>query len=162
MQRMVGLVEKFRGRLPPEVVARFQAKIHEAMERGGASAAASGNIDALFSSMLGGSASAPTSAAAPPAGAGASGTTGTMPAPFDPPEAPSASHGRHSRRDDQIEHISMPSSAAETVNVPAPYDADAGSGLLERLGLRGKSLLVLLLVLLAIAMGIAFLLRRHG
>ncbi len=159
MQRMVGLVERFRGRVPPEVVARFQAKIHEAMERGGASAAASGNIDALFSSMLGGSVRSPSPAATPPAGAG---TAGTTPAPFDPPEAPSPSHGRPSRRDDQIEHISMPSSAAEMANVPAPYDSDAGSGLLERLGLRGKNLVVLLFVLLAIAMGIAFLLRRHG
>ena len=160
MRRVIGLAEKFRGRVPPEVVARFQAKVHEAMERGGASAAASSNVDALFSTLSG---SAPPSSSGPAGGGFAAAAAPTTPAPFDPPEPPRpATQSRGSRRDDAIEHISMPSSAAEAANVPAPYDADAGSGVLERLGLEGRKLLALVLVLLAMAMGIAFLLRRHG
>jgi hypothetical protein len=69
---------------------------------------------------------------------------------------------RRSTRVDAIEHITMPPGAPETANVPAPYDADAGSGLLERLGIRGRKLFALVLVLLAMALGIAFALRRLG
>ena len=155
MKRVAGLVEKFRGRVPPEVLARFQAKIHEAMERGGASAAASANVDAMFSTLTG-SGGAP----APPA-AGSAGTS-PPPAPFDPPEVAPVSPGRRSRRDDASAHISMPSSAAEAAGMPRPYEAEASTGLLEQLGLRGRKLLALVLVLLALALGIAFLLRRLG
>lgn len=164
MKRALGMVEKLRGHVPPQVVARFQEKIHQAMERGGVSAGASANVDAVlaslndpsrpFPSMSAGSAVTPGDAGSPPAG--------TTPAPFDPPEPPSPVRGRRSRREDAIEHITMPASAAEAANVPAPYDADAGSGLLERLGIRGRKLFALVLVLLAMALAIAFVLRRLG
>jgi hypothetical protein len=157
MKRAMGVVEKLRGHVPPQVVARFQAKLHEAMERGGASPGASANLDAVLASLTDPSRPVPVVV---PGGSGAS-SGGSTPAPFDPPEPPSPVR-RRSSREDAIEQITMPSSVAEAANVPAPYDADAGSGLLERLGIRGKKLLALVLVLLAMAIGIAFLFRRNG
>jgi len=157
MKRVVGVVEKLRGRVPPEVVARFQAKLHDAMERGGASAAASANVDAMLSSLLD-----PSAAPRPPAAPGGAGPSGATPAPFDPPEAPPPPRSRRSSRDDAIEHITMPSSAAESAGLPAPYEAEASSGLLDQLGLHGRKLLALVLVLLVMALGIAFLLSRRG
>ena len=163
MKRAIGFVEKLRGRVPPEVVARFQAKIHEALEQGEVSPAASANVDAVIASLSDPSRPLPTfaSGGASPSGATPS-SAGSAPAPFDPPEPPSPVRGRPSSRDDAIERITMPASAAEAANVPAPYDADAGSGLLERLGIRGKRLFALVLVLLVVALGIAFVLRRLG
>lgn len=157
----MSMVEKLRGRVPPQVVERFQAKIHEAMARGGVSASASANVEAVLASLSDPSRPMPSFVSVG-AESPAPGSAGSTPAPFDPPEPPSPVHGRHSRREDAIEHITMPASAAEAANVPAPYDADAGSGLLERLGIRGRKLFALVLVLLVMALGIAFVLQRHG
>ena len=157
MKRAVGVVEKLRGHVPPQVVARFQAKIHEAMERGGVSPGASANVEAVLASLADPSRPMPVVVS----GGAAAPLAGSSPAPFDPPEPPSPVR-RPSSREDAIEYITMPSSAAEAAGIPAPYDADAGSGLLERLGIRGKKLLALVLVLLAMAVGIAFLFRRIG